>query len=217
MRKNVINTVLCAIIGIAASSCSKGIPDAIIYGEIPGILAEYNAENSTLKEKAREVDNADDFAKLAAKADKLKDGLKTDLQKAGEKYSGTAIVAEGINGAKIEKPLTLIYDGFFSSTTVRFKVDGEVVTTEEITLDFPKVNTTFTKKWPDSVAKLISYDAEGNELRSQSVGSFETVITDDGRIIIPAGSKMKFNQSLTIGEKGADDALQAKTLKVSPY
>lgn len=216
MRKNAINTVLCAIIGIAVSSCGKGAPEAIIYGDIPGILAEYNAENSALKEKAKKVDNADDFAKLASKADKLKEGLKADLEKAGEAYSGSTIEAEGINGINIVKPLTLTYDGFFSSTTVRFKVDGEVVTSETITLDYPKVNTAYRKEWPDQVALLKFYDADGNELRSQQVGSFETVITDDGSIIIPAGSKMKFNQSLTIGEKGADDALQAKSLKVSP-
>lgn len=220
MRKNLIYTAFCAMI-TAMTSCGGGSKQkAIIFGEIPGIFAEYNAETSALKEKAKKVDNADDFAKLASKADKIKEQLKADLQKAGESYSGSVIEAEGIDGLSIEKPLTLIYDGFFSSTTVRFKVEGEVVATKNIELEASESVISYYSKYPERLvdcnAQLKSYDAEGSCIDSSSIGSFSTEISD-GKLIIPSGSKMKLNQSLTIGDKSADDALKTKSLKVSPF
>lgn len=221
MKKTLIHAALCAMIAASMTSCGGGSAQkAIIYGEIPGIFAEYNSERSIIKEKAKEVNNAEDFAKLATKADKLKEELKKDLQKAGESYSGSVIDAEGVDGLSIEQPLTLIYDGFFSSTTVRFKVGGKVVATKDIVLEtsesWIKYYTKYPEKLIDSNAQLKFYDAEGKELMSRAIGSFKTEISD-GNMIIPSGSVMKLNQSLTIGEKRAEDVLKTTSLKVSPF
>lgn len=221
MKRTLIHAALGTIIAATMTSCGGGSAQkAIIYGEIPGIFAEYNSEYDAIKEKAQGIDNAEEFAKLATKADKLKDELKENLQKAGESYSGSTIDAEGVDGLSIEQPLTLIYDGFFSSTSVRFKVEGKVVATKDIVIETSESEITYYTKYPERLldrnAQLKFYDAEGNELMSRSIGSFKTELSN-GSVIIPSGSVMEFNQSLTISEKRADDVLKTTSLKVSPF
>lgn len=221
MKKTLIRAALSTIIAATMTSCGGGSAQkAIIYGEIPGIFAEYNSECDAIEEKAKGIDNAEEFAKLVTKADKLKDELKENLQKAGESYSGSTIDAEGVDGLCIEQPLTLIYDGFFSSTSVRFKVEGKVVATKDIEIETSESEIRYYTKYPERLiarnAQLEFYDAEGNELMSCTIGSFKTELSN-GSVIIPSGSVMELNQSLTISEKGADDVLKTTSLKVSPF
>lgn len=202
------------------SSCGSGSKsDALLFGEIPGIMAELQSEVQKIKENPDIFKNEEEFKKADKKLKELNEQAEKDLTAAMKEIAGKEFEVTCDAPLKVNKPLSLSPDGFFSKSGLepKFKVEGEVVAETDAPAAFPQSMVDYYVRMPqtapiEQTVELVGLDAEGNELYSFNVGSFSPVVEGD-KVIVKGGQVMK-NDGFHLGKKEAEKYLKATSLKL---
>lgn len=212
-----------AIAAVAMTSCGGGktgssaSSDALLFGAVPGIYLDYEQETNALLEEAQACDNPKDLQAINEKGEALKENLKGELEKAAQAWSGTTPEVTTSEELKVNAPLTVTFDGFASSTSPKFTIAGDIETAQEINANY---NEDLLKYYSTRQDELLTYgvlliglDEQGQEITSQRIGSLQLAWAND-QVVIPAGTKVVFDDKLTFMEKKAEAYTKIKSLKI---
>lgn len=202
------------------SSCSSDSgSDALLFGKIPGIYVVFQSEVKELRDNPDLFKNEEAFKKADEKYKELLSQAEKDLTAAMETIYGKEFEVTCEAPLKVNKPLSLTSDGFFSKSGLeaKFKLVGEVVAEADAPAAFPQSLVDSYVRTPQikpigQLVELVGLDAEGNELYSFNVGSFPTEVAD-GKVIIKGGQPME-NSSFHLSTKKGEDYLKAASLKL---
>ena len=189
--------------------------DALLFGAIPEVYLNYEAETAALLEKAQKSDDIKDLQAIDEKGESLKEALHGKLEKAAQAWSGRKLdVAVGEN-LTVVSPITVTFDGFFSSTSPQFTISGDVETTQEIDANY---NENLLKYYSSRQNELLTYgvlliglDEQGQELVSQRVGSLQLAWEND-HVVISAKTKVVFDSKLSFKNGSAEAYTKIKSL-----
>ena len=201
--------------GGGASSSS----DALLFGTVPGVYLNYETETAALLEKAEKSNDIKDLQAINEEGEALKEALHGELEKAAQAWSGTTLEVAVGEDLKIVAPLTVTFEGFFSSTSPQFTLAGDVETAKEINANYSADLLKYYSTRQDQLLTygvlLIGLDEQGQELVSQRVGSVQLAWAND-QVVIPAGTKVAFDNKLAFknGSAEAYTKIKSLTLKV---
>lgn len=208
-----------AIAAFVLASCGKGgssfTSDALLFGAIPDIYLEYETETAALLEKAQQSDNINDLQSINEKGEALKDNLHGKLEEAAQAWSGKTLDVTVGEDLTVITPITVTFDGFFSSTSPQYTLNGDVETTQEIDA---KYNDNLLKYYSSRQNELLTYgvllvglDEQGQEIVSQRVGSVQLAWANN-HVVIPAKTKVKFDNKLSFNDNNAEKYTKIKSL-----
>lgn len=198
--------VACAFFGMTVASCSGGsTSDSSLFGSVPEVYEKFMKEKAELDEKAKNIKSEEDKAKLIAESKKMEEKWQVKIEEAAKAVDGKEInLTEG--EFKVTSPISLTFTGKCTSQLEpRFDVNGEAVTAEEL-----RPNAQYITYF---VVNLVGYDAEGNEVFANSVGSIEGK-ADGNNCIIEAGTPVKFT-TLLFNDRDIEGYEKATTLKLA--
>lgn len=135
------------------SSCGSGSKsDALLFGEIPGIMAELQSEVQKIKENPDIFKNEEEFKKADEKLKELNEQAEKDLTAAMKEIAGKEFEVTCDAPLKVNKPLSLSPDGFFSKSGLepKFKVEGEVVAETDAPAAFPQSMVDYYVRMPQT-------------------------------------------------------------------
>lgn len=208
-----------AIAALALASCGGGgsssASDALLFGAVPGVYLEYEAEIAALLEKAQQSDNMNDLQTINEKGEALKENLHGELEEAAQAWSGKTLDVAAGEDLTVITPITVTFDGFFSSTSPQYTLSGDVETAREIDA---KYSANLLKYYSSRQNELLTYgvllvglDEHGQQIVSQRVGSVQLAWAND-RVVIPAKTKVKFDSKLAFNDGAADKYAKIKSL-----
>ncbi len=208
-----------AIAALALASCGGGgsssASDALLFGAVPGVYLEYEAEIAALLEKAQQSDNMNDLQTINEKGEALKENLHGELEEAAQAWSGKTLDVAAGEDLTVITPITVTFDGFFSSTSPQYTLSGDVETAREIDA---KYSANLLKYYSSRQNELLTYgvllvglDEQGQQIVSQRVGSVQLAWAND-RVVIPAKTKVKFDSKLAFNDGAADKYAKIKSL-----
>lgn len=207
------------IAALAFTSCGGGgsssASDALLFGAIPGVYLDYEAETAVLFEKAQKSDNIKDLQAINEKGETLKEELQGKLEKAAQAWSGTTLDVAVGEDLTIVAPITVTSDGFFSSTSPQFTLTGDVETAQEIDANYSETLLKYYSSRQDQLLTygvlLVGLDEQGQELVSQRVGSVQLAWVND-HVAIPAKTKVSFDNKLSFNDGAAEAYTKVKSL-----
>ena len=211
------------ITALAITSCGGGgassSSDALLFGAIPDVYLNYEAKTAALLEKAQKSDNIKDLQAINEEGEALKEALHGKLEEAAQAWSGKTLDVTVGEDLTIIAPITVTFEGFFSSTSPQFTMAGDVETAQEIDANY---NANLLKYYSTRQNELLTYgvlliglDEQGQELVSQRVGSVQLAWVND-HVVIPAKTKVAFDDKLAFknGSAEAYTKIKSLTLKV---
>lgn len=211
-----IKRIMMAFLGVfALSACSGGASteNCPVFGEVPGIYADYQAKCDKINESA--LNSEGDYRKASAQKDELKEQYRSKIEEAGKKLAGKPIEIAPGEDFKVVKPISLSFKEFANSVNAMFNVDGEVVTAKDVVMEV-------SNSWLNShdvnylmlPLLLIGCDENGAEVTSARIGTFEGFKVVDGKLILPAGTKAEL-QPVPYGDNDYDSYIKVKTVKLA--
>lgn len=200
------------------TSCGGGSSsNALLFGAIPGEYIDYEAKTAALFEKAQQCQNINDLQAINEEGEALKESLHGKLEKAAQDWSGTTLELTAGDDLTVISPVTVTFDGFFSSTSPQFTLSGEIETAKEINANY---NANLLKYYSTRQDKLLTFgvlliglDEQGEELVSQRIGSVQLAWVND-QVVIPAKTKVAFDSKLAFRTKSAEAYTKIKSLTV---
>lgn len=222
MKKHIFLLAAVAVLATMIQSCSSGgsSTDTKLFGPLPGVYQDYLTKMEALKNES--VENRDDFEKVHAEAEKIKEDYKVKIEDASKALDGRALDVANDSCFTVKTPLSLTFDGFFSRLDMlpKFKVSGEVVTAKDI---FPPMSDNLTRAYINDPSmlkapyhvNLVCYDAEGNELFTSKIGYIKAQVMGD-RVGIPASTPVDL-ESLQFSKKKCPDYERVATMKIAVY
>ena len=211
-----------AIAALALASCGGGggaSSSSLLFGAVPGVYLNYETETAALLEKAEKSNDIKDLQAINEEGEALKEALHGELEKAAQAWSGTTLDVAVGEELKVVAPVTVAFDGFFSSTSPQFTLAGDVETVQEINANYSADLLKYYSTRQDQLLTygvfLIGLDEQGQELVSQRVGSVQLAWVND-QVVIPAGTKVAFDSKLAFknGSAEAYTKIKSLTLKV---
>lgn len=188
-------------------SCSgAGSSDTLLFGSLPGVYGQFQAEEAQLQEEAKNITSEAEKAKLIEKSEKMKEEWSGKIEESAKALDGKTIeFAE--SDIKVTEPISLQFDGFFSEIdmTPQFKINGSAEAPAEI-------NTGEMYLGTSENVYIVGYNAEGQEVYKINAG-FIPVENVDGKAVVKAGTAVNFD-TLYFSEKKAEEYEAAKSLKL---
>lgn len=193
-------------------SNSSSSENCMIFGEVPGLYAEYQTQRDKIGESA--MNSEADSKKASAQADELKEEYRVKIEEAGKKLDGQPIEITPGEDFKIVKPVSFSFKEFANNINAMFTVDGEVEAARDI-------EVSVTEPWLKShdvqylyvPLMLIGCDEQGAEVTSARIGSFKGFKVVDGRLILPAGTKAEL-QPVPYSNNDYDSYVKVKSVKL---
>lgn len=200
----------------ALSACSGGgssTEECMIFGEVPGVYAEYQTQRDKLEEAAQQSEG--DYKEASAKIEELKEQYRAKIEEAGKKLDGKPIEIAADEDFKVVKPVSLSFKEFANSVNAMFTVDGEVEVARDIMIDV-------SESWLAShdvnylvmPLMLIGCDDQGAEVTSARIGSFKGFKVVDGKVVLPAGTKATL-ESVPYSDNDYDNYVKVKSVKLA--
>ena len=211
-----------AIIAFMFASCGGGTSsksDALLFGAVPEVYLNYEAETAALLEKAQNSNDIKELQSINEKGEALKESLHGELEKAAQAWSGTTLEISVGDNLKVVTPITVTFESFFNSTSPQFTLTGDVETAQEINANYSADLLKYYNSRKDQLLTygvlLIGLDEQGQELVSQRIGSLQLAWVND-QVVIPAGTKVAFDSKLAFknGSAEAYTKIKSLTLKV---
>lgn len=192
-------------------SCSGGSGSsssaASLFGSLPGVYEQYQAEKDQLSEEAKNIKSEADKKKLIEKSEKMQEKWGPKIEESAKALDGKPIeFAE--SDVKITEPLSLEFDGFTSSKSdflPKFKVNGAAETASEINTEAVYLSST-------EQVYIVGYNAEGEQVYKVKAG-FVSAENVDGKAVVKAAEPVTFT-SVCFSAKEVADYSAAKTLKL---
>lgn len=208
MKKFIKLAAIAAILAPAMFSCSGGgsSSEAPLFGSLPETYGKFVSAKDALKAEAENIKSEADKAKFLEKAEKMQEEWAGKIEEAAKSLDGKPVeFAEG--EFKITEPVSLQFDRFFSKSdlTPAFNVNGQAEAAAEIVTELDYV-------LPSEGVHIVGYDAEGQEVYDERIGSVN-VENRDGKVVVPAGSAVKFD-SFRFGKSDAESCPKIATLKL---
>lgn len=200
----------CSGSGSGSSSDSENCP---IFGEVPGLYAEYQAQRDKLSENA--MDSESDYKEASAKAEELKEEYRAKIEEAGKKLDGKPVEIVPSEDFKVVKPVSLSFKEFANNVNAMFNVDGEIETARDVTVE---VSESWLKShdvdYLNLPLMLVGCDEQGADVTGARIGSFKGFKVIDGKIVLPAGTKAEL-QPVPYSDNDYDNYVKVKTVKLS--
>ena len=209
---------------ITKDKLMDSVEKADLVVKIPGVpvpfLVKKKAKHITndiaaLLEKAQQSDNMNDLQTINEKGEALKENLHGELEEAAQAWSGKTLDVAAGEDLTVITPITVTFDGFFSSTSPQYTLSGDVETAREIDA---KYSANLLKYYSSRQNELLTYgvllvglDEQGQQIVSQRVGSVQLAWATD-RVVIPAKTKVKFDSKLAFNDGAADKYAKIKSL-----
>ncbi len=207
-----------AIVTLMFTSCGGGSSsssDAMLFGAIPGVYLNYETETAALLEKAEQSNDIKDLEAINEQGEALKDALHGELEKAAQAWSGTTLDVAVGEDLKVITPITVTFESFFSSTSPQFTLAGDIETAQEINANYSADLLKYYSSRQDQLLTygvlLVGLDELGAEVVSQRVGSLQLAWAND-QVVIPAGTKVVFNDKLAFKNRSAEAYTKIKSL-----
>lgn len=212
-----------ALSTLAFTACSDGpaTSKSKIFGTLPSVYGQYQAEGEALKEKAKEAIANNDkgaFEKLQAEDEKLTEKYRSKIEEAAKACAEQQLEIEANEDFTVKTPVTFHFKDFFSQRDMipNFEVQGEIVTAREILPPFSDSFVEYNMQYPDKIVanqvKLVGYDSEGNEVISNTIGHIKMQKIGD-KLGFPAGTPVELD-ALHYGKRDSEDCAKVATLKL---
>lgn len=209
-------TVL-ALLGVfAMTACSGGgssSENCMVFGEVPAIYADYEAQRDKIEESAQNSEA--DYKKASSQIDELKEQYRAKIEEAGKKLDGQPIDITPDGDFKVVSPVSLSFKEFANSVNSMYNVNGEIEAAKDITLEV-------TESWLKShdvqylilPLMLIGCDEQGAEVISARIGSIKGFKVVDGKLLLPAGTKAEL-ETVPYADNDYEDYVRVKTVKLA--
>lgn len=209
MKMKCINLVaFAAILTPTLFSCSENSAssDTPLFGSLPGVYAQFQAEENILKEEAKNIKSEADKAKLIEKSEKMNEKWSAKIEESAKFLNGKTIDFSE-SDIKVTRPMSLEFDGFTNKSDIvpKFKVNGSAEIPSEI-------NTGLVYISPSQNVYIVGYNAEGEQVYKVKTG-FVPVQNVDGKAVVKAGTNVDFTPVYYSG-KNTEEYQIAKTLKL---
>lgn len=206
-------TVMTSCGGSTGSSSGSSSENCLIFGEVPALYADYEAQRAKIEESAQKSEA--DYKKASAQIDELKAEYRTKIEEAGKKLAGQPIEITDGGDFKIVQPLSLSFKEFANNVRAVFNVAGEVEAARDLPVEVTEswlkshdVNYTFIP------LMLTGCDEQGAEVTSARIGSFKGFKVVDGKLILPAGTKAEL-QTVPYNKNDYDNYVKVKSVKLT--
>lgn len=189
-------------------SCSGGgsTSDSTLFGPLPEYFEQISAEQTKLKEDAKNIKSEAEKAELIKKSEEMKEKWGAKIEESAKALNGKPVEFAESN-IKVTAPVSLEFDGFFSKSdmTPKFNVNGSAEAASEINAGVDYV-------LPKEKVYVVGYNAEGQQVYKIDVGSI-AVENVDGKAIVKAGTPVVFS-SFHMSDSKAAEYKAAKTVKL---
>lgn len=206
-----------ALLGIVAmTACSSGgnsSENCMVFGEVPAIYADYQAQREKIEESAQK--SAADYEKASSQIDELNEEYRAKIEEAGKKLDGQPIEITPDEDFNVVSPVNLSFKEFANRMSSTYDVKGEIVTAKDINLDV-------TDSWLKShdvqylmlPLMLIGCDEQGAEVTSVRIGSIKGFKVIDGKLVLPAGTKADL-ETTYYGDNEYESYVRVKSVKLA--
>lgn len=208
---------MCLLAIATLSSCGNSgssTENCMIFGEVPGIYADYLAQRDKISEPAQNSES--DFKKASSKIDELKEQTCAKIEEAAKKFDNQPIQIEQSEDFKIVKPVSLSFKEFANSVNAVFNVNGEVEAAKDVVIEV-------SEEWLKShnveylylPLLMVGCDEQGAEVTKDRIGCFSKCFKIvDGKVVLPSGTKAEL-QTVAYNKNSYDDYKKVKTVKLS--
>lgn len=206
-----------ALLGVVAmTACSGGSApseNCLVFGEVPAIYADYEAQRDKIEESAQK--NEADYKKASAQIDELTEQYRAKIEEAGKKLDGQPIEITPGEDFKVVSPVSLSFKEFANSVRSVYDVKGEIETAKDITFEV-------TESWLKShdvqylmlPLMLIGCDEQGAEVTSARIGVFKGFKVVDGKLVLPADTKAEL-ATVPYNNNDYDNYIRVKSIKAA--
>ncbi|MDE7181188.1 MAG: hypothetical protein K2N88_08345 [Muribaculaceae bacterium] len=211
LMKGVCLLTIATLVSCGRSGSST--EDCMIFGEVPGLYADYQAQRDKIEESADK--SVTDFKKASAQIDELKAKYEAKIEEAAMSLNGKAVEVEPGDDFKVLQPINLTFKNIINLNSV-FDVNGEIEAVRDVSIDV-------TEPWLKShdvqylflPLLLIGCDENGAEVTKDRIGCFSKCFkVVDGKVVLPAGSKAEL-QTVSYNKNSYEDYVKVKTVKLS--
>ncbi|MDE6459289.1 MAG: hypothetical protein K2K52_00450, partial [Paramuribaculum sp.] len=184
-----------------------------IFGEVPGIYADYQAQRDKIEDSAKKSES--DYKKASARLDELKEQYRTKIEEAGKKLDGQPIEIVSGEDLNIVSPLSLSFKEFANGVNSVFNVNGEVEAAKDVTIEV-------TESWLKShnveylyvPLLIVGYDEQGAEVTKDRIGCFKGFTVVGGKVVLPSGTKAEL-QTVAYNKNKYDDYIKVRAVKLA--
>lgn len=202
-----------ALASCGGSSSSSSSENCMIFGEVPGIYADYQTQRDKIEQSAQESEA--DYKKASTDMDKLQEEYRVKIEEAGKKFAGQPIEIAPNEDFKVVKPISLSFKEFANSINAMFNVDGEVEAARDVMVSV-------TESWLKShdvqylnlPLMLVGCNEQGDEVTSARIGYFKGFKVVDGEVVLPAGTKA-YLEPVPYADNDYEKYVQVKTVKLA--
>jgi len=224
MKKIGLMTLAAAAASFALTSCGgSSAPSSLLFGKVPGIVTEFQAERDRMKNELSQCKSQSDGLKLIADFEALEAETFAKAEEAGKAWSGTTLEVESNELFEVKTPVTVTFDGFFSKSdmTAKYTLAGEIVVAKECIWEPVKksdesvirmIQKEGIKPYNTIHVEVIGLDADGNELVRNRIGYVQLALIGD-RVGVRANTPIQF-ESLVMKKKSAAEYPKVKSLKL---
>ncbi len=202
--KTIKQTMMALLGAVALTACSGGgapYENCLVFGEVPAIYADYEAQCDKIEESAQ--------------VDELKEQYRAKIEEAGKKLDGRLIEITPGEDFKVVNPVSLSFKEFANNVRSVYDVQGEIEAAKDISLEV-------TDSWLGShdvqylilPLMLIGCDEQGAEVTSARIGDFKSFKVVDGKLILPAGTKAEL-QTVVYGNDDYDRYIRVKSVRLA--
>ncbi len=196
----------------SCGSSSSSTDNCLIFGEVPGIYADYQAQREKIEDSAKKSESG--YKQASARLDELKEQYRAKIEEAGKKLDGQPIEIVPGEDFTIVSPLSLSFKEFANGVNSVFNVNGEVEAAKDVAIEV-------TESWLRShnieylyvPLLIVGYDEQGEEVTKDRIGCFKGFTVVDGKVVLPSGTKAEL-QTVAINNK-YDDYIKVKTIKLA--
>lgn len=205
MKKQILRMAAIFVATFGLLSCSGGSSsNSILFGSLTGEMAKVKKETDKLEEKGKNVKSAEDKAKLMQEKKEMAEKWAPKIEEAAKALDGKPLEIE--NGdLEVVSPVSLEFNsiGGKNDVTPRFNIKGEVKAAK----NFNEQNYAIYSR----TVYLAGYDAEGNQVFKNNVGTINGTY-EDGKGFIAEGTPVQFRQ-LSFDFSNIEGYETAKTMK----
>lgn len=206
-----------ALLGaVTLTACSGGgssSENCLVFGEVPAIYADYQAQRDKIEESAQKSEAS--YKKASSQIDELKEQYRAKIEEAGKKLDGQPIEISTGEDFKVVSPVSLSFKEFANSVNSMYDVKGDIETAKDINLDV-------TESWLRShdvqylilPLMLIGCDEQGTEVTSARIGSFKGFKVVDGKLVLPTGTTAEL-QTVAYNSNDYENYIQVKSVKLA--
>lgn len=209
-------TMMALLGAVALTACSGGgssSENCLVFGEVPAIYADYQAQRDKIEESAQKSEAS--YKKASSQIDELKEQYRAKIEEAGKKLDGQPIEISTGEDFKVVSPVSLSFKEFANSVNSMYDVKGDIETAKDINLDV-------TESWLRShdvqylilPLMLIGCDEQGTEVTSARIGSFKGFKVVDGKLVLPTGTKAQL-ETVPYSDNDYDNYVRVKSVRLA--